>query len=126
MAVPVEISAWKAAPFTLQGETVFAIGDIHGCAEELASLLDTIRALTTEGIPPRRLVYLGDLVDRGPDTLGVLRLWAEGARTRGVDRVERGIGNHEILMLLAMRAGPRAARATAMWRAARMGGPAAL
>ena len=41
MAVPVEISAWKAAPFTLQGETVFAIGDIHGCAEELASLLDT-------------------------------------------------------------------------------------
>jgi len=122
MAVPVEVSPWKPAPFALAGETVFAIGDIHGCADELASLLDTIRALTVEGVPPRRLVYLGDLVDRGPDTLGVLRLWAEDAKTRGVDRVDRIIGNHEILMLLAMGDGPRAEKAAAQWLAERTGG----
>ena len=33
--LPVEISDWTAAPFDLKGETVFAIGDVHGCADEL-------------------------------------------------------------------------------------------
>ena len=122
MAVPVEISPWKAAPFALEGETVFALGDVHGCAEELASLLDAVRTLADESERPRRLVYLGDLVDRGPDTLGVLRLWAEDATARGVERVDRIIGNHEILMLLAMGDGPRAEKAAAMWQAERTGG----
>jgi len=122
MAVPVEISAWKPAPFALGGETVFALGDVHGCAEELASLLDTVRTLAGESDRPRRLVFLGDLVDRGPDTLGVLRLWAEDAKTRGVDQVDRIIGNHEILMLLAMGHGQRAEKAAAMWLAERTGG----
>jgi serine/threonine protein phosphatase 1 len=126
MAVSVEISPWNPAPFALRGETVFAVGDVHGCADELASLLDTIGSLASSGDEPRRLVYLGDLIDRGPDTLGVLRLWAEGAQTRGVDRIDRVVGNHEILMLLAMRGGARAARATAMWLATRMGGRTAL
>jgi hypothetical protein len=36
MAAPVSISDWKAAPFDVKGETVFAIGDVHGCADELA------------------------------------------------------------------------------------------
>lgn len=122
MAVPVEISPWKPAPFAVEGETVFAVGDIHGCAQELTSLLDTVQALAGDSDRPRRLVYLGDLVDRGPDTLGVLRLWAEDARARGVDRVDRIIGNHEILMLLAMGDGPRADKAAAMWLAERTGG----
>jgi serine/threonine protein phosphatase 1 len=126
MAVPVDVSSWIPAPFALSGETVFAVGDVHGCADELAGLLDTIRSLARDGVEPRRLVYLGDMIDRGPDTLGVLRLWAEDAKARGVDRVERVIGNHEILMLLAMRGGPRAARASAMWQAARMGGATVL
>jgi serine/threonine protein phosphatase 1 len=122
MAVPVEISPWRAAPFAVEGETVFAIGDIHGCFEELMGLLDAVRALAHESGHPRRLVYLGDLIDRGPDTLGVLRLWAGDATAHGVDRVDRIIGNHEILMLLAMGDGPHAARAAAMWLAERTGG----
>lgn len=122
MPVPVEISPWKAAPFAVHGETVFAIGDVHGCAEELGGLLDTVHALARESDRPRRLVYLGDLIDRGPDTLGVLRLWAEDAKARGMDRVDRIIGNHEILMLLAMGGGPRGEKAAAMWLAERTGG----
>jgi serine/threonine protein phosphatase 1 len=122
MANSVEISPWKPAPFALEGETVFAVGDVHGCAAELTSLLDTIRTLAAESDRPRRLVYLGDLVDRGPDTLGVLDLWARDARASGVDHVDRIIGNHEILMLLAMGDGSRAEKAAAMWQAERTGG----
>lgn len=122
MDVPVEISSWKPAPFALAGETVFAVGDVHGCAAELASLLGTIRTLAAQAEGVRRLVYLGDLVDRGPDSLGVLRLWTEEAAARGVDRVDRVIGNHEILLLLAMGDGPHAAKAAAMWLADQTGG----
>ena len=61
MALPVEISAWKPAPFALNGETVFAIGDIHGCAAELAVLLQSIQGLAREAKGKRRLIYLGDM-----------------------------------------------------------------
>src|SRR5690348_3431692 len=113
MSVAVEVSPWRSAPFSLGGETVFAIGDVHGCADHLQGLLDTIRSLAGESSSPRRVVYLGDLIDRGPDTLGTLRLWAREPQAQGVDRVERIIGNHEILMLLTLRGGPLAERANA-------------
>ncbi|MFJ3309320.1 polynucleotide kinase-phosphatase [Streptomyces sp. NPDC086549] len=49
------------------------IGDIHGCASELNSLLAKLGY--TDGVHPqgRTAVFVGDLVDRGPDTPGVLR-----------------------------------------------------
>src|SRR5262245_28500737 len=122
MSIPVEISAWKPAPFAIGGETVFAIGDIHGCAPELGALLDTVVLLAREQMGLRRLVYLGDVVDRGPDTIGALRLWAEDAAARGVDRIDRIIGNHEIVTLLPLTDSPHAAKAEAMWLADGMGG----
>ena len=123
MAAPVDVGAWQPAPFAL-GETVFAIGDIQGCAEELAALLGTVATLAREQSGSRRLVYLGDVVDRGPDTIGALKLWARDAAAHGVDRVDRIIGNHEIVMLLTMEGGPHAARAEARWL--NMGGKKAL
>jgi protein phosphatase len=49
------------------------IGDIHGCAAELEALLDKLGY--TDGVHPegRTAVFVGDLVDRGPDSPGVLR-----------------------------------------------------
>lgn len=49
------------------------IGDIHGCASELETLLGKLGYV--EGAHPegRTAVFVGDLVDRGPDTPGVLR-----------------------------------------------------
>jgi hypothetical protein len=60
------------------------IGDVHGCLAELDALL---RA--ADHAPRRdRLVFLGDLLDRGPDPVGVLR------RAREL-RAECVLGNHE-------------------------------
>ncbi len=60
------------------------IGDVHGCRAELVSLLvelgyDVVhdeQGRPVDAIPPeqRRAVFVGDLVDRGPDSPGVLRL----------------------------------------------------
>jgi protein phosphatase len=59
------------------------IGDVHGCRDELEQLLDKLGyTIDRDGAgrpvnashPTRRAVFLGDLVDRGPDTPGVLRL----------------------------------------------------
>jgi serine/threonine protein phosphatase 1 len=122
MAVSIDITPWLPAPFELGGETVFAVGDVHGCAEHLDLLLDTIAGLAREATALRHLVYLGDMIDRGPDTIGVLRLWAEGPEARGVDQVHRVIGNHEILMMLALRGRALASKATKMWLSERMGG----
>lgn len=54
------------------------IGDVHGCMEELGELLDLLgyresvdgTRVHAEG---RRVIFLGDLVDRGPDSVGVLK-----------------------------------------------------
>ncbi|OUC95414.1 polynucleotide kinase-phosphatase [Streptomyces swartbergensis] len=49
------------------------IGDIHGCSAELESLL--VKLGYSDGVHPegRTAVFVGDLVDRGPDSPGVLR-----------------------------------------------------
>lgn len=122
MTLPVEISDWKPAPFAIRGETVFAVGDIHGCAAELRALLDTITELAKAASGQRRLIYLGDMIDRGPDSAGVLELWAEKSEDRGVDRIDRVMGNHEIMMMLSVIGGPHAHKAETMWLSKRMGG----
>ncbi|MEU6316608.1 polynucleotide kinase-phosphatase [Streptomyces sp. NPDC047009] len=49
------------------------IGDVHGCSSELEALLGKLGY--TDGVHPqgRTAVFVGDLVDRGPDSPGVLR-----------------------------------------------------
>ena len=120
--LPVEISEWKPAPFDLKGETVFAIGDVHGCAAELGALLATIARLAGEAEGRRRLIYLGDMINRGPDSIGVLEQWAGSEEAHGVDHVDRLMGNHEIMMMLTVVGGPHAHKAETMWLSQRMGG----
>ena len=58
------------------------VGDVHGCFEELVELMALLGYSVTEsdrgyavtGPPGRRMVFVGDLVDRGPRTVSVLRL----------------------------------------------------
>lgn len=58
-----------AAP---DGERLYAVGDIHGCAALLDALLAQIRADAPPAPARTRLIFLGDYVDRGPDSKGVI------------------------------------------------------
>lgn len=53
------------------------IGDIHGHSEPLARLLDKLDYAKTDGVfrhAERRVIFLGDFIDRGPDQRGVLEI----------------------------------------------------
>lgn len=80
----------------------YAIGDVHGRADLLDALLDRIEA-HREG-RPRQLVFLGDYVDRGPDSAGVVRR-LRALRAAEPDAVVCLMGNHEDMMLRAGRDG---------------------
>ena len=69
------------------------IGDVHGCHEELVALLDSLGYV--DGVHPlgRRAVFVGDLVDRGPGVVGVLRLAMEMVAAGSAFCVP---GNHDV------------------------------
>jgi protein phosphatase len=92
----------EAGPFDV-------IGDVHGCRAELESLLtelgyDIRRGAGGEPVGAhlggRRAVFVGDLVDRGPDTAGVLRLVMGMVAAGDALCVP---GNHESKLLRALR-----------------------
>ena len=83
------------------------VGNVHGCYDELCALMDDLGWVrTTEGRRTathpegRQLVFVGDLVDRGPDSPGVLDLV--------MNLVEDGVamcvnGNHDAKLVRALR-----------------------
>jgi serine/threonine protein phosphatase 1 len=82
-------------------EEVFAIGDIHGRSDLLAALIDEA-AREPRRREKRAIVFLGDLVDRGPDSLGAIDLAIGGAARIGADEGIALMGNHEAMMRLAL------------------------
>lgn len=71
---------------------LFAVGDVHGCREELVRLLDALPLRDSD-----ELVFLGDYVDRGPDSAGVVTHLIELAAARANTVFLRG--NHEDMLL---------------------------
>jgi len=72
----------------------YVIGDVHGCSETLRTLLAEAPFRADED----RLWLVGDLVNRGPDSLGVLR-WARETSERMGERFVAVLGNHEVHLL---------------------------
>jgi serine/threonine protein phosphatase 1 len=76
----------------------FSIGDVHGSDAALARLLDVCHSW--DGNSQNRFVFLGDYVDRGPDSAAVIaRLML--FQKQYPDRVICLRGNHEEMLLLA-------------------------
>jgi serine/threonine protein phosphatase 1 len=99
----------SSAPALLpSGRRVYAIGDIHGCARQLTNLHALIRRdLEQRPVASPLLLHIGDYVDRGADTAGVIAMLVDGCPIPGMEMVNL-MGNHESTMLDAL-AGERAA-----------------
>ena len=77
-------------------ERLFVIGDLHGCPDETRALLDFLK--NSEGLSDRdQVIFVGDYIDRGPDSKGVIDLLIEFQR-KNLQTVFLK-GNHEDMLL---------------------------
>lgn len=99
------LSFWHKAPVTWQGRPaipdghrVYAVGDVHGQDHLLADLLVQIEAdIAARPGGQITIVFLGDLIDRGPNSAGVIER-LRTYRPLGI-RTEFLAGNHEEVLL---------------------------
>ena len=90
-------------------QRIYAIGDVHGCLDLLDRLLAAIGEDDSAREPAATtLIFLGDLVDRGPDSAGVVERVRQLSRGNGEVRLL--LGNHEEVFLGALDKDPKALR----------------
>ncbi|MBZ0229828.1 MAG: metallophosphoesterase, partial [Bauldia sp.] len=74
---------WLGEAKTPEAMRLYAIGDVHGCDGLLADAHDAIAAdLAARPAADHRIIHVGDYVDRGPDSAGVVERLV---RLRGSD-----------------------------------------
>lgn len=79
----------------------YLVGDIHGCYQEFLELEARIQQHAAQNQAKPLIVSVGDLVDRGPDSAGVVAHFFKGEQ-HGSHRAI--LGNHELMMLQALHA----------------------
>ena len=68
--MPTIVGDWIEAPLRMPPEHCeIVVGDVHGCREQLEAVLEAACAAA----PDACLILLGDLADRGPDSVGAIR-----------------------------------------------------
>ncbi len=82
-------------------EIVYAITDIHGCLDLLERAYESIAAHAAGR--PARVVFLGDAIDRGPDSAGCIDRLIKGAEGDNFAPQVNLLGNHEEFMIEALR-----------------------
>jgi serine/threonine protein phosphatase 1 len=102
----------RAPGWLPRGRRVYVIGDIHGCLTQLKQLHNEIaRDLAARPSPVPLLIHLGDYIDSGPDSAGVIELLV--SRPPSIPTINL-LGDHERMLLDAL-AGDRAAATDWLW-----------
>jgi hypothetical protein len=77
----------------------YVIGDLQGCHEQAVALLDRIRAhAAADGVAEPAILFAGDLINRGPDSLATLRHVRKLAMASG-GLIDSVLGNHDLHLL---------------------------
>lgn len=89
-----------ASPQIARGERIYAVGDVHGRLDLFSDIVRRIRS-DAEHLPPRRtrLILIGDVVDRGPDSRALVEHLCVHAGDPNLIVLR---GNHEQMMLNAV------------------------
>lgn len=111
---------FQPSPASLPPEQrIYAIGDVHGCADRLAMMHSTVAEdLAARPIAHALVIHIGDYIDRGPDSAGVIEHLLRPFPTvagSAPPHVVCLIGNHEEMALMALEDGDR--RAAEVWLA---------
>jgi serine/threonine protein phosphatase 1 len=104
----------RAPGWLPKGRRVYGIGDIHGCRDKLIAL----HALIADDLAARPtnsavLIHLGDYIDQGPDSAGVLAYLSAGPPIPNLPVINL-LGDHERMLLDALD-GDRAAATDWLW-----------
>jgi len=93
-------------PCGKRDQRAYAIGDVHGCLDELKQLLQTIKKDNDYRNPAKTyLIFLGDLIDRGPESKGVIDLLIDFPYSFAEPLFI--MGNHEEMLLRGLRGEPK-------------------
>ena len=89
-------------PRVQAGRLLYTVGDIHGRSDLLIPLVERVlqdaMRLAEEADAPPEVVFVGDMVDRGPDSRGVIEFLMSVAEWPEISPVFL-IGNHELMLL---------------------------
>src|SRR3954471_9871927 len=80
-----------------EGLRIYAVGDVHGCLDQLQRVLDAIAKDLARRTVRSKLIFIGDMIDRGPDSAGVIDRVLNG--NLPTDEAVFLMGNHEEAML---------------------------
>jgi len=90
---PAHYNVGNQREIKMAGKQIFAIGDIHGRADLLGPLLDHIEGIAAHGNQDYRIIFLGDIMDRGESSRQAMDLVVD-TMTRKPDTVFIR-GNHD-------------------------------
>ena len=71
----------------------YVVGDVHGCFNEMMKMINQIN----EQDENAKFIFVGDFIDRGPDTLKVLNWCLENIKPNG--KYQSVVGNHEYMVI---------------------------
>ncbi len=92
------VGDWIEAPLRMPpGHCEIVVGDVHGCREQLEAVLQVASATA----PDAHLTLLGDLADRGPDSVGAIRAAGDAIEAWRLCDLDATLlsGNHEQMLL---------------------------
>jgi len=78
---------------------IYVIGDIHGCSKQLKEMWKKIKFNKATD----KVIFLGDYIDRGPDSYGVIKFIQRKQRQFGRKRIVALRGNHEQMAIDALK-----------------------
>lgn len=96
-------------PQPAPGERVYAVGDVHGRLDLLRKLLRSLDKDSNGHAHFVRTVFLGDMIDRGPQSKQVLEL-VRCLQRKDPERIVALLGNHEEMMLASLNGDAEAQR----------------